>query len=214
MKKPPSRIRPFVPLLVDVVAPVAVYYILHRAGVPDVWALIAGGIASGITAVVAAVRKRKLESMSVLVLLMFLLTIGLMFVTQDARFLLVKPSLFIAGAGVYIFATTFRRPFLLDATKPFATDGEPERMGRWDSIWNTSPSFRRIMRVDNVMASLILVLEAVARAIIALSVPIGTGTLLSNLPGIVAILLLMLMGRFGLRPAIRRALRQEGTQAS
>lgn len=123
-------------------------------------------------------------------------------------------SLFTAGAGIYIFATTFRRPFLLDATKPFASDGEPERMARWDSVWYTSQSFRRIMRIGNVIASLILVLEAVARAIIALSVPIGTGILLSNLPALVAILLLMLMGRFCLRPVIQKVLCQEGPQTS
>lgn len=150
--------------------------------------------------------------MSVLVLLMFLLTIDLMFVTQDARFLLVKPSLFIASAAVNIFVTTFRRPFLLDATKPFATDGEPERMAQWDQSWHTSPSFRRIMRTGNVVVSLILVIEAVARAIIALSVPIGPGVALSNIPAAVALLLIGLLGRFYLRPAIQSAFRKESAQ--
>ena len=207
---PPSRLRPFVPLLIDVVAPVAVYYLLHRAGVPDFWALSAGGITSAITTGVATVRKGKLESMSVLVLLMFLLTIALMFVTQDARFLLVKPSLFIAGASVYIFVTTFRRPFLLDAAKPFATDDEPERIVRWDNSWSASTSFRRVMRTGNIVVSIILLIEAVARTIIALSVPIGTGVFLSQLPAIVALLLIGLTGRFYLRPAIQRVFRQEG----
>lgn len=106
-----ARLRVFLPLLIDVFAPLVIYYLLHRCGVGEFWALTIG--------------------------------IGLTFVTHNARFLLVKPSLFIAVSAVYVLATTFARPILLASVEPFATRGEPHRLALWENAWSHSPHTKK-----------------------------------------------------------------------
>lgn len=47
---------------------------------------------------------------------------------------------------------------------------------------------------------------------VALSVPIGPGVALSNIPAVLALLLIGLVSRFYLRPAIQSALQKKGAQ--
>ena len=56
-----SRLRALLPTLLDLVIPTAGYFLLHWAGLPDVWALTIAGSATGVNAIVNSVRRRRLR---------------------------------------------------------------------------------------------------------------------------------------------------------
>ena len=51
------RLRVMAPLLIDLVAPIVVYFALHALGVGDLLALTAGGLVAGANAIVTTVRR-------------------------------------------------------------------------------------------------------------------------------------------------------------
>lgn len=205
-----SRLRPIFPMLFDLLAPIIVYYALHLAGVRDFVALTAGGFVSGINAAVDAFRNRQAKSISILVFILFLLSIALVFVTQDARIILVKPSIFIGAAGLFVLTTVFSRPFLLDAMEPFATRGDPGRREQWNRAWLDSETFRRRIQTATLLSGVLLLFEAASRAVIVFLLPVDLSVIASNLPGVLMILFFALIGRFYLKPAAEQAMRGEG----
>jgi len=113
-------------MLIDIGAPIIVYFILHSLGVGDVLALTIGGMVTAINALVGTVRRRLLDSIGLLVVAEIALSIALLLITQDPRILLIKPSFYVGFAAIYTFATCLvGRPIGYESGKPFATKGDP-----------------------------------------------------------------------------------------
>jgi hypothetical protein len=205
-----SKLRFFFPMIFDLFAPIFVYYVLHLAGLNDFIALTAGGFISGINAVVDTLRNRQARSISILVFILFVISIVLVFATQDPRIILLKPSIFIGAAGIYTLTTAFRRPLLLDGMEPFATQGDPARRERWKRIWQEAGPFRRKMQMATLLTGLLLLCEAAARVIIVLRLPVRLSVIASNIPGLLLIVFFALIGRFYLKPAAEQFMEGQG----
>ena len=80
------------PTLLDVFLPIVIYFFLHGFGVSTFWALTIGASATVVGVVAEAVRNRRLSTLGMAVLAMFVVGIVVTFLTSDARILLVKPS--------------------------------------------------------------------------------------------------------------------------
>lgn len=208
-----SKLRLFFPMLFDLFAPIFVYYLLHLVGLKDFAALVVGGFVSGINAAGDVLRSRKVKSISILVFIMFVLSIALVFATQDARFILLKPSIFIGAMGLYVLATTFGKPFLVDSMEPFATQGDPAKLANWQASWQNDKAFRHRLQIATLLSGLLLLAEAVARVVIVLLLPINLSVIASNIPGILLILFFALIGRFYLKPAAEQAMASDQTAA-
>jgi hypothetical protein len=191
-----AKLRPFLPLVVDVAAPVLVYYALHALGAGDVLALTAGGVLSAANALVGVVRDRRVDKIALLVLFEFALSIVLLFVTGDPRFLLLKPSLYIAIGGAYCLATAFAgRPLVYETARPFATKGDAEREAAWERCWTASEPFRRELRLLTVLWGVGFLLEAVARAALVYSLPVDEAVLAAQAPLVVLFIALGAISR-------------------
>lgn len=204
-----SKLSLFFPMLVDLLAPIVVYYLLHLAGAGDFIALTVGGFVSGINAAVDSIRNRQAKSISLLVFILFVLSIALVFATQDARIILLKPSIFIGAAGLYVLLTAFRRPLLLEGMEPFATRGDPGRKEKWQNAWQNDQRFRHRMQTATLLSGLMLLLEATARVIIVFMLPVRLSVIASNIPGVLLILFFALIGRFYLKDAAEQAMGEE-----
>jgi hypothetical protein len=88
----PTRLRALLPMLLDIGAPIIVYFILHSLGVGDVLALTMGGMITAINALVGTVRRRRLDSIGLLVVAEIALSIALLLITEDPRILLINSS--------------------------------------------------------------------------------------------------------------------------
>jgi intracellular septation protein A len=187
----PTRLRALLPMLIDVGAPIIVYFILHYLGVGDVLALTIGGMVTAINAVVGTVRRRRLDSIGLLVVAEIALSIALLLITEDPRILLIKPSFYVGFAAIYAFATCFvGQPIGYESAKPFATKGDPERLAAYERAWEFSPVFRRTERIITAGWGVAFLADAILRVVVVFSFSadqVSESLLLSQVPGIVLI---------------------------
>lgn len=194
----PSSI--FLGYVVDVVAPMALFFVLNRLGVPPIWSLLLGSAIVLLSMTVNTVRQRRVDRVGILVLVEIAVSIVLLFVWRDPRFLLAKLSLYTAIAGVYLIATSFRgRPLTYDGAFQIGTKGDPVRGAAFARCWERSSQFRRTLRIASFGWGLACLVDAVLRVVVVYRFPLDRAAWLSNLPHLTAIALLMgfsaLMGR-------------------
>lgn len=194
----PSRI--FLGYIVDIAAPLAGYFILHSLRVPDFWSLVAGTVVAVLSTAVNSVRRRKLDGVGLLVILEIVVSIGLLFVTGDPRFLLAKPSFYTGLAGIYILATLFRaKPVTYEGVRQIGARGDPLRVKAFERAWDRSREFRTSLRVSAIGWGVAFLADAVIRVVIVYRFPLTRAIWLSNLPNLIAIVILVgfsaLMGR-------------------
>jgi hypothetical protein len=187
----PSRLRLMAPLLIDVVAPIVVYFALHALGVGDLLALTAGGLVAGANAIATTVRRRRLDGIGLLVVLEIALSIVLLVTVRDPRILLIRPAFFAGVGGLYALATcVVGRPLVFQTSRPLATRGDPVRGEAYDLAWERSPEFRRVERLITAGWGVSFLAEAILRVAIVFHFgpeQIGQSLLASQLPGIILI---------------------------
>jgi hypothetical protein len=205
--QPVTRYRAFLPYLLDLVVPIVTYFVLHGLGVSDVLALTIGGLGTGVNATVGTIRRRRLDGIGLLVVLEIALSIGLLFVTNDERILLIKPSFYVTLAALYAFITCLvGRPLGFEASKPIASRGDPLRLAAYERSWERSPTFRRLERIVTLGWGLALMADAILRVVVVFSFTpeqIGQSLVLSQLPGLAAIAVAIGVTRL-LVPTLRR----------
>jgi hypothetical protein len=185
---------------IDVLGPMVAFFVLNKLGVPPLRSLLVGSaIALGSTAI-NTVRRRRMDRVGVLVLIEIAISILLLFVWRDPRFLLAKPSFYSAIAGVYLIATSFRgKPLTYDGALQMGTKGDPVRAAAFARCWEKSAQFRNNLRIASLGWGLACLADAVLRVVVVYRFPLERAAWLSNLPHLAAIALLMgfsaLMGR-------------------
>ncbi|MFC4453534.1 VC0807 family protein [Deinococcus sonorensis] len=175
------------PLLVDVVAPVALYYLLSWAGLTDVWALSVAGLIPGASVLLHLARRRRVDRMGLMVLTMFALGVALTVWTGDARLVLAKPALFVAVAGVFCLSTLRGRPMLHAVAEPMATHGDPALTRAWHDAWATSVPFQRALRASTAAFGAALLIDAAGRVAVTYTLDLHRAVALANLPGLLAL---------------------------
>lgn len=204
-----AKLRAALPLLLDIVIPVAGYYILHAIGLSDFWALTLAGVATAGYTVVNTVRRGRLDRLGTLVVLEIALSVLLFFVTRDPRIVLLKPSFYTAVAAFYLFFTCVSgQPFTAQTSRPFATDGDPERERAYEAALEHSAGFLREHRRITAVWGVLWLAESAARVVVVLQSSIADGVLLGQLPGIVAIVAGIVYTRLRV-PALRRHVEEQ-----
>lgn len=208
MTDPTSRrLRAMAPLLIDVVAPIVVYFVLHALGVGDVLALTAGGFVAGANAIATTVRRRRLDGIGLLVALEISLSIVLLVTVRDPRILLIRPAFFAGLGGLYALATCVAgRPLGYQTSRPLATQGDPVRAEAYALAWARSAEFRRVERLITAGWGVAFLAEAVLRVVVVFRFgpdQIGQSLLASQLPGIILIVAVVAFTR-SLVPTLRR----------
>ena len=185
-----------VPLLLDVVVPTASYYLLHAVGVEDFWALTLAGAATAAWAVVATIRRGRLDGLGLLVVLELVLSAALLVVVRDPRIVLLKPSFYTAAAGLYMLWTCLLgRPLSVETSRPFLVEGDPDRAAAADAAWADDPAFRREHVVQSAVWGVTWLVESVVRGVIVLSTDVATGVWASQIPGAVALVACIVTAR-------------------
>lgn len=113
---------------------------------------------------------RKLDGFGLLVLLELAATIVLTSIGKTPRFILIRPSFYTAIAGFYVLATMrAERPFMMQITKPMATEGDPVRAEAFERAGRESVAFRRAEQGMTAGLGLVLLAEAALRVVIVWS---------------------------------------------
>lgn len=210
-----TRFRAAVPLLLDLVIPSAGYFALHALGLSDFWALTIAGSVTGLNAVVNTVRRRRLDSLGLLVVAELALTVVLMVATDDPRLILVRPAFYLALAAVWALVSCFAgRPVTYVGAAPIATRGDPERIRAYERTWHRSPQFQRIHRQLTGTVGVVLLGYAILRVVIVYSLTVPQAVVSQEILGVALIggLLVAIRSRV---PRLRRIVdaEQAGTPA-
>ncbi|HEY9476015.1 MAG TPA: VC0807 family protein [Mycobacteriales bacterium] len=202
----PAGLVALLPILADIVIPTAVYLLLHRLGVGDVWALTAAGAATGVHTAIATVRRRRLDGIGLLVVCELALAVLLLSVTQDPRLVLARPAFYTALSGTYLLASCLGQPIVYHAARPMAVKGDPRRAVAYERTWDRSAEFRRRERLITAGIGAALLVESVLRVVVVYSLPprqVEESVLLSQVPGLVLLVVVIVLIRSQV-PALRR----------
>jgi intracellular septation protein A len=199
-----TRWRPLLPTLLDLLIPTAGYFLLHWAGLSDVWALTIAGSATAVNAAVTTIRRGRLDALGLLVVAEVAVSVALAASTGDPRLILARPAVYLAVAGIINLVSCFAgRPLSYTAATPMATKGDPERAVAYERAWHHSPELRRIHRQLTAGIGLAMVAYAVIRVLIVYSFSTGTAVLGQEVPGLVLIALVVVLIRRRV-PRLRR----------
>ncbi|RSM44887.1 hypothetical protein DMA12_15200 [Amycolatopsis balhimycina DSM 5908] len=197
------------PLLLDLLAPVVSFSLLHYLfGVPPAPALTAGAVVAGLRGAYRAVTERRIDALPLMMTVLLAVSVLLVFLTGDARLVLAKSAVTPIVGGLYGLVTNlFGRTVFYDVLTPFATKGDPALLARWESAWDTDRRFARRIRQLNILWGVGFVLGGTARIVLVYRLPLDVAVLAGLAPTVVMVGGLMLLTRLLWRPleAVLRA---------
>jgi hypothetical protein len=177
----------------DIILPLAVYYGLHAFGADNWVALLASTIVAGARTIFVALRQRRLNPFSTLMLVVFGVGLLLAFVTGDPRLMILKDSVVTAVVGVFFLVSTLRgRPLTLEADRAWS----PDRAADIDRDWREDPATRHGYRITSMVWGLGMLAEASLRVVLVFLLPVSVMVGLSSVMWIAAVVLLVLWTRW------------------
>lgn len=163
-------------LLMDLVVPVAGYYLLRAAGVGQLLAMVLAVLPTAVFLLIQVRSGGKIDALGVFVLVLLVVGVAVSFITGSPRFLLAKSGWVTASIGAAFLITLLSaRPLAFTLARamlrrsPMATRLRTET---WDERWESEPGFRRPWRVATVLWGVAMIVDAAARVIMAYTLPI------------------------------------------
>ncbi|GAA2391798.1 VC0807 family protein [Dactylosporangium salmoneum] len=192
MNKTPGFLAILSSLLWDVGLSLAAYFVAHWLGASDYVALLAGSVAALARVLYVAVRSRKFDVFAAVMLGVFLVGLGLSFLTGSAKFLLVKESFGTGTAGLAFIGSCFiGRPLIYHAALRMQ-QGDPARAAEFERKWTDLPQFRRSFRIMSAVWGGGLLLDAIVRVPLVLALSTSAAVTASTVLFIAVMVLLAL----------------------
>lgn len=174
--------------------------------------MLAIGLGTGLLVIIQGLRLartwRRLDGFALLVLIELAATILLTSISRDPRLVLLRPSFYTAIAGVYALTTVWTpRPLMMEASKPMAAGGDRVRAEAFERAGRESIPFRRAEQAMTAGLALVLLAEAVLRAVIIFSHPasrVFAASLWSQAASIGLFVIFFAVARFVFVPRARR----------
>ncbi|MBB1154593.1 hypothetical protein H4281_15745 [Amycolatopsis sp. DR6-1] len=188
--------------LLEVLAPLAVFYGLRWLGVNQFVALLAGSVIPVVGAVRGLVAERRVSGVRLFVLGTMAVTVAGSFVTGSPRALLVRGAVLTVALGLFLCATLFfRRPFLYEAARSVL--GE-EKQRVWERNWDDFPPFRQLLWRISLIWGIACLADAAIRVAVALLLPVDVVPVLDDGLLVVTLLVLLAVQRLYGRSFLRR----------
>lgn len=179
----------FLGLFWDIGLSLLAYYGLRALGASPYVALLGGTVTAGLRIGYVWLRTRRFDGFAAFMLAEFGVGLGFALLTGDARFLVAKESFSTAVAGLIFLGTcAFGRPMIWHAAARF----RPAYRGEFERLWRHSAGFRHMFRMLTAVWGVGMLAEAVARVVVAYSLPVDTAAGLSQLLRFAAMGLLIL----------------------
>ncbi|MEU7869658.1 VC0807 family protein [Dactylosporangium sp. NPDC049140] len=192
MNKTPGLLTILASLLWDVGLSLAAYFVAHWLGASDYVALLCGSLAALVRVVWVAARTRKFDVFAAVMLGVFLVGLGLSFLTGSPKFLLVKESFGTGIAGLAFLVSCFvGRPLIFYAALRMQ-EGDPDRAAEFEQRWQQLPGFRRNFRIMSAAWGAGLLFDAIVRIPLVLSLPTSAAVTASTVLFIATTVLLAL----------------------
>jgi intracellular septation protein A len=151
-------------LILDVLAPILVFFVLTRYGVSTLLALVAGGLFPAVNAARSWVTSHKIQPLGVIVLSFIALGTAASLISNSVFFTQVKESFLTASFGLLCLASLIatRRPLMFYILRQFLAGNDPAKLKWCDESWER-PSARTAYRFVTAVWGIAYLLEAVLR---------------------------------------------------
>ncbi|MGW4401854.1 VC0807 family protein [Amycolatopsis nivea] len=199
--------------LLEILAPLVLFYGLRWLGVNQFVALLAGSAIPVVGAVRGLVAERRISGVRLFVLGTMAVTVAGSFVTGSPRALLLRSAVLTVALGFFLLATLFfRRPFLYEAAR-VVFDEDKQRA--WRRSWDDFPPFRQLLWRISLIWGLACLADAAIRIAMALLLPVDVVPALDDGLLVVTLLVLVVVQRFYGRSFLRRnGLRLHGARVA
>ncbi|KOV63558.1 VC0807 family protein [Streptomyces sp. MMG1121] len=199
-------------VVLNVAAPLAVFYGLRAAGAGLWWAVLASALPPTLEALLTVVRERRVGMLGILVLSMVALGAALSVVTGSPRFMFAKDGWMTGIVGLVFLCTLRGRP-VIHRILSSVTRGD--KRAQIERDWETSPTFRHLMRLLTAVWGVGLLLDSVVRVVIAYTLPVDSVMLVTTLQYVALFVSLEVFSRrYGRTPARVAAIRSEAAAAA
>ena len=164
-------------LVLDVAAPLALFYGLRGAGVNQWLALVLSAAIPMVALAYRLLAERRIETATLFTLSILVCGTLVGLLTGDPRLLLARESYLTGLLGLWMIGTVLwgSRPFVLQATLPLLP---PETACDWQDKWRHDPLFRRVMRLMTAAWGGAFLIDAAARIVMAYTLPVDMVPLL------------------------------------
>jgi len=164
-------------MVLDIGAPIGLYYGLRGAGLSNLVALSAGAIVPAVGVIIQLITRRRLDGVGGVVVVSVAATIMLSLITDSARFLLARDGFITALWGLWFLATLrarwARRPAAYALARPLMEGRRALGLASWEQLWADQATFRRIWRVSTVIWGAGLLADAVLRVLMSYTLPVS-----------------------------------------
>jgi hypothetical protein len=145
----------------------------------DVAALFISAIPAMIGTVITLIRQRSIDVLGAFALITIAVSIGLTFMTGDARLFQIRESLLTMLFGVICLVSLFfPRPIWYYIIRYFTTGNNPQQVVAYNAAWSL-PGFRTYIRNVTILWGITYVVEFIIRLILVYSLPITEFLLIS-----------------------------------
>ncbi|GAA1123319.1 hypothetical protein GCM10009630_21540 [Kribbella jejuensis] len=168
-------------LRLNIVAPVAAYWVLSKRGMSTVDALALSAVFPAAGGVLAMLRNRRVEPLAVLSLgaIAIGLAVGLLF--HDGRILLVKESFTSGALGLVCLGSLLtRKPAIFVLRRRLFVPDDSEAQAEYDGSWQ-SRAVQAEARRTTAIWGIALLAEAAVRVGLSYLLPVGTMVTISPL---------------------------------
>jgi hypothetical protein len=168
-------------VVVGLVGPLVLYYGLRALGTSVFVALLIGALVPVVGVVVGLLRGRRPDAVSGFWSILLVLALAVSLIGGDVRFLLARDALVTATVGAWFLVSAgTSRPLALVLSRPLLELLHRFPEGRWDQLWRDQPRFRTIWRRASVGFGIGTVADAVARVLMAYTLPVDLVPALST----------------------------------
>jgi hypothetical protein len=177
-----TALRAVLPLAIDVIAPIAVYYVLHALGVDSVIALAVGGVIPVARIVWNLRRTGKTDPLAVFVLIVILVSIPVGFIAGSPRLLLAKDTFGAFPMGLWIVISALRsNPVLASSTRALLAHRGAKSVA-WDALMADSAPFRAAVNNVSMVWGVGFLVQAAIRLILIYTVPVDVAVWATVVP--------------------------------
>ena len=147
---------------------VFVVYLLvkHYTSASDVTALFLSALPAMIGTIITLIRQRSIDVLGAFTLITIAVSIGLTFMTGDARLFLIRESFLTVLFGIIcLISLLFPKPIWYYIIGYFTTGNNPEQMIAYQAAWKF-PAFRAYIRHVTILWGVIYTVELLLRLVL------------------------------------------------
>ncbi|MER6379568.1 VC0807 family protein [Streptomyces sp. NPDC001250] len=198
--------------VLNVAAPLAVFYGLRAAGAGLWWAVLASAVPPTVEAVLTVARERRVGMLGVLVLGMVALGAALSLVTGSPRFMFAKDGWMTGIVGLVFLASLRGQPIIY---RVLSSVTKGEKRAELEHNWQASPTFRHVMRLLTAVWGVGLLLDSVVRVVLAYTLPLDSVMLVTTLQYVALFVALEVFSRrYGRKPGRITLIHHEAAAAA